>query len=204
MKIKDEMIAAFKDVPVGTVFTRTEIVDRVHRLFSRNRESIIPSDYCYNRLNNGINYETQLHLFEYTEDKRYSYLGQECKYTGKVFHHPKGCAEICVGELIDGVLISVVNDSASEKREIKTETKREIKQEIRQHKTSRTISLQLRYKILKRDNFKCCACGASPAKDPNVELHVDHIIPWSKGGETEEDNLQTLCSMCNLGKSNLY
>lgn len=70
-------------------------------------------------------------------------------------------------------------------------------------KISRKISDKLRYQVLKRDNFKCCACGASPAKDPSVELHIDHIIPWSKGGETTIDNLQTLCSKCNLGKSDL-
>lgn len=66
---------------------------------------------------------------------------------------------------------------------------------------TRSISDKLRYQVLKRDNFKCCACGASPAKDPGVELHVDHIIPWSKGGETVVENLQTLCSRCNIGKS---
>lgn len=71
------------------------------------------------------------------------------------------------------------------------------------HRTTRSISQRLRYKVLSRDNFKCCACGASPAKDPSVELHVDHIIPWSKGGETVLDNLQTLCSKCNIGKSDL-
>ena len=70
-------------------------------------------------------------------------------------------------------------------------------------KASRNINHRLRFLVLKRDNFKCCACGASPAKDPSVELHIDHIIPWSKGGETEIDNLQTLCSKCNLGKSDL-
>lgn len=68
---------------------------------------------------------------------------------------------------------------------------------------SRSISDKLRYQVLKRDNFKCCACGASPAKDPSVELHIDHIIPYSKGGETTMDNLQTLCSKCNLGKSDI-
>lgn len=67
-------------------------------------------------------------------------------------------------------------------------------------KSSRTISDKLRYQVLKRDCFKCCACGASPAKEPAVELHVDHIVPWSKGGETTLENLQTLCSKCNLGK----
>ena len=71
------------------------------------------------------------------------------------------------------------------------------------HRTKREVSLRMRFKVMVRDNFKCCACGASPAKDPAVVLHVDHIIPWSKGGETEIDNLQTLCSKCNLGKSDL-
>ena len=71
------------------------------------------------------------------------------------------------------------------------------------HTTTRNINLRLRFKVMLRDNFKCCLCGASPAKDPTVELHIDHIKPWSKGGETVIDNLQTLCSKCNLGKSDL-
>jgi 5-methylcytosine-specific restriction endonuclease McrA len=71
------------------------------------------------------------------------------------------------------------------------------------HKTGRNPSLRLRWRVLQRDNFKCCGCGASPAITLGVELHVDHIDPWSKGGETVLENLQTLCSKCNLGKSNL-
>lgn len=70
-------------------------------------------------------------------------------------------------------------------------------------KTRRDINLRLRFRVMQRDNFKCCICGASPANDPTVVLHIDHIIPWSKGGETIMENLQTLCSKCNLGKSNL-
>ena len=68
--------------------------------------------------------------------------------------------------------------------------------------TPRNINLRLRFKVLARDLFTCQSCGASPAKNPNVDLHVDHIIPWSKGGPTEESNLQTKCSACNLGKGN--
>ena len=75
-----------------------------------------------------------------------------------------------------------------------TETKR---------RTKRDINLRMRFLVMKRDNFKCCMCGRSPATTPGLELHIDHIIPWSKGGETTIDNLQTLCSDCNLGKSNL-
>jgi hypothetical protein len=69
-------------------------------------------------------------------------------------------------------------------------------------KTGRDPSIRLRWKTLQRDNFKCRACGASPAITPGVELHVDHITPWSKGGETVLENLQTLCNRCNLGKGN--
>jgi len=69
--------------------------------------------------------------------------------------------------------------------------------------TGRDPSLRLRFKVLKRDNFRCVSCGASPALTPGIELHVDHIIAWSNGGETVPENLQTLCSNCNLGKSNV-
>ena len=71
------------------------------------------------------------------------------------------------------------------------------------HKTHRDINLRLRFVVMKRDNFKCCMCGRSPSSTPDLELHIDHIIPWSKGGETVIENLQTLCKDCNLGKSNL-
>ena len=73
----------------------------------------------------------------------------------------------------------------------------------KKHKTGRDINIRLRYKVMKRDNFKCSICGRSPSTTPNLELHVDHIKPYSKGGETILENLQTLCNDCNLGKSNL-
>ena len=64
----------------------------------------------------------------------------------------------------------------------------------------RSIPLALRYKILVRDKFRCVICGASPAKDVTIELHVDHIHPWSLRGQNTEENLRTLCNKCNLGK----
>lgn len=74
---------------------------------------------------------------------------------------------------------------------------------VDKHKTNRDVNLRLRFKVMQRDNFKCCICGASPASNPSIELHIDHILPWSKGGETVLENLQTLCSNCNYGKSDL-
>lgn len=84
--------------------------------------------------------------------------------------------------------------------DVKAEPK---KADIRTRTTSRDINLRLRFLVMQRDNFKCCMCGASPAKDPAIVLHIDHIVPWAKGGETTYENLQTLCSKCNLGKSDL-
>ena len=75
--------------------------------------------------------------------------------------------------------------------------------EIKIKRTPRGINQRLRWIVLKRDNFSCKKCGRSPAKDLNTILHIDHIIPWSKGGETVIENLEVLCEQCNLGKSNL-
>ena len=68
-------------------------------------------------------------------------------------------------------------------------------------RTPRRINWRLRATVLIRDNCICRMCGASPAKNHSVTLHIDHIKPWSKGGETVMDNLQTLCAVCNIGKS---
>lgn len=73
----------------------------------------------------------------------------------------------------------------------------------RKRQTSRTINWRLRAKILVRDSCVCKMCGASPAKDPGTRLHVDHIVAWANGGETLEENLQTLCEVCNIGKSDM-
>ena len=210
--VLNEVVQTFKDTPINTIFTRSEIVELVSTKYSRNPTSIIPSDYCYNRLNKGINYENYLHLFEYTEEKNYRYLGLNYPYTGKIIHKPKGGYEVVVGELNEGVLIPYENP-----REIINENKIKVQKSLVDkntikaqksddktiHKTKRDIPVSLRYQILKRDNFKCCMCGASPATDQSIILHIDHIKPWSKGGETTFENLQTLCSKCNLGKSDL-
>lgn len=59
----------------------------------------------------------------------------------------------------------------------------------------------LKKAILERDSYTCQNCGNSIYKEPNLLLEIDHIVPVSKGGETEPDNLQTLCWRCNRSKS---
>lgn len=71
------------------------------------------------------------------------------------------------------------------------------------HRTKREINWRLRFVVMRRDNFKCKNCGSSPATDMSIILHVDHVKAWANGGETVLENLQTLCSKCNIGKSDL-
>jgi HNH endonuclease/Homing endonuclease associated repeat len=68
-------------------------------------------------------------------------------------------------------------------------------------RTNRDPSLALRFLVLKRDSFCCVACGRSPATVAGLVLEIDHILAWTRGGETVADNLQTLCFDCNRGKS---
>jgi hypothetical protein len=57
---------------------------------------------------------------------------------------------------------------------------------------------RVRFRVLSRDRFTCQYCGR---KAPDVVLHVDHILPRSRGGTDDPANLKTACSDCNLGKS---
>ena len=69
-------------------------------------------------------------------------------------------------------------------------------------KEQRTLmTKKLREFIKSRDHFTCCICGNSISVEPNLLLEIDHIVPVSKGGQTTEDNLQTLCWKCNRAKS---
>jgi hypothetical protein len=75
---------------------------------------------------------------------------------------------------------------------------------VRTVEDSRDIPLGLRFKVLRRDFFKCVLCGDNPPINPECVLHVDHIVPWSKGGRTTIENLRTLCASCNVGRGNRY
>jgi len=55
-------------------------------------------------------------------------------------------------------------------------------------------------RLLINSPLKCAnaECGKTP---PEVKLHIDHIFPASKGGNSKYENLRFLCPKCNLTKS---
>jgi hypothetical protein len=60
----------------------------------------------------------------------------------------------------------------------------------------RVIPTSVKLAVWKRDGGKCAECGSK------VNLHFDHIIPWSRGGSsTDVANIQILCAAHNLSKS---
>ncbi len=61
-------------------------------------------------------------------------------------------------------------------------------------------STRSRFETFKRDCFTCQYCGRKP---PSVTLHLDHIVPVSRGGTNERSNLITSCQECNAGKSDV-
>jgi hypothetical protein len=60
-----------------------------------------------------------------------------------------------------------------------------------------SIRPSVRFRVLRRDRYRCVYCGAS---GEGVVLHVDHQVPVASGGSNEESNLVTSCWECNIGK----
>lgn len=86
---------------VGREFTTAEIKQRIQERYGSSRSSVIPSDYCYNRQNEGVS--NTRHLFEYLGRARYRYLGEGHRYTGQVFSCRRGTKkDQLVGEWRDG------------------------------------------------------------------------------------------------------
>lgn len=53
----------------------------------------------------------------------------------------------------------------------------------------------LREHVFSRDGHGCVYCGS--VKRP---FHLDHVIPLSRGGSSDPNNLVTSCAACNIAK----
>lgn len=64
---------------------------------------------------------------------------------------------------------------------------------------TRSIPASWRSQILAKFDNECVRCGTALE---SKTAHMDHIIPFSKGGGTTLGNLQPMCEPCNLKKGN--
>ena len=93
----------------------------------------------------------------------------------------------------------------------------------------KSVPSGIKQAVLERDGFRCRYCGIPVVdaeirkianklypkyvfwgNDPRCQhagfavmwLQYDHVVPWSHGGRTDEDNLVISCALCNFGKWN--
>ena len=94
----------------------------------------------------------------------------------------------------------------------KEEFKRLVGDAIRQVSSNRldekrTFSRNLRQQLYEAQGGKCGICNQH-IDDRRLEdgkyVHIDHIVPHSRGGETKNENAQLVHSECNLQKGNRY
>lgn len=62
---------------------------------------------------------------------------------------------------------------------------------------TRDIPRAMLLRVIRRDNQTCQICGKNLMEN---EIAIDHIIPYSLGGPSEEPNLRVLCKDCNRKK----
>lgn len=68
--------------------------------------------------------------------------------------------------------------------------------DVSEYKHERMIPTVVKVEVWKRDKGKCRMCGQTTG------LHYDHILPFSKGGRSDDvRNVQILCARHNLQKS---
>jgi 5-methylcytosine-specific restriction endonuclease McrA len=65
------------------------------------------------------------------------------------------------------------------------------------YEATRKRAYRLKKNIIARDGEQCRYCGTCVGP-----FHIDHVVPQSRGGESNQDNLVVSCINCNLKKGN--
>ena len=87
------------------------------------------------------------------------------------------------------VLAGIDRDERSQKQ---SSVKRRVIQRRRSQYAARRDELMLA--LIERDGYECSFCGSQDG------LTIDHIMPLSRGGSDQLNNLQILCQSCNSQK----
>ncbi|MHC1730662.1 MAG: hypothetical protein AB9888_01320 [Bacteroidales bacterium] len=103
MTIYQQIKDLLKD-EVGSDVRSSDVKSRLFEKYGTNQSSIILSDYCYNRINDGIAFDK--HIFQYLSPGKYKYLGENYSFTGLIIHAPQGQKTVkVVGEWKNGVKV---------------------------------------------------------------------------------------------------
>jgi len=125
---------------------------------------------------------------------------------GKVLTNNGVVEPIKVGRQIAGYRLTETTHTEAQRAVLQAMCKEAIDEYIRRrgkaiwdHRgpDSGYVSGSIRYNVLKRAKYRCELCGG---REDQVALHVDHIIPRSKGGPDDISNFQALCMTCNTNK----
>lgn len=102
ISIAEKIEEYLKQVELNSIITTNEF----SILCNDTKHSYIISDYCYNRFNNGINFEQNPHFFLYLKRGHYKYVGKNYNYTGPVYHKPAGSKfDVEIGKCVNGKYI---------------------------------------------------------------------------------------------------
>ena len=95
VKLVEDLVQNFGS---GYTITTKEIRQEMEKRYGINPTSVLPADYCYNRVNRGINIKAKPTLFEYNpenkkykhpEDIEYKCLGRLYPYNGDIYWRKK-------------------------------------------------------------------------------------------------------------------
>lgn len=88
-QILNEIEDYLSNIPINTIIETPKFRSSLSQINARSEGCYIPTDYCYNRFNNGINFEAQPKFFIYIKRGQVKFVGKDYLYTGPVYHKSK-------------------------------------------------------------------------------------------------------------------
>lgn len=210
-KIKDQLKEICEKYK-SEILSTSQIKDLLHKNFSTNVSSVLPSDYCYNRINlNSSGY----YFFERVDQGKFKYLGEDYPYTGEIIWHQQGNEEKIVGYWQNGKriqFIDIMKGTEDKLFLLQSESETDSYNEggysyrlHRQYERDGDLPKEKKFHILNKTGKLACEacdfnfnCFYGSRGEGFIECH--HNKPISEMKEKQKvsiDDLSLLCSNCH-------